>query len=219
MTQMFSFSVGTNVYTVEEPDVDLNKWLVIAEEKYRPDKGKFVLEEFKKVYPSIKVSDVDQVYKLASRSANLNEWLAKTNIKYAVIEGAPTYFREFIDPTDFDNASKEVLKISSSLAEKAKEQATAAANYKNALAEIDKKYEKKLNTSDKFAKILSLNTTKLPLSIQLAIENYTPATSSSPNMKAFARECLVSYKIELIKALSKDKNIDLDKLIEDNMEK
>lgn len=216
---IFSFKVGTTSYIVDDPDKDPNNWLIIKEESYRPDKPKFIEQKFRKDYPNIKIKNADQVYSLASRSAILNEWLAKVNAEYAVIEGAPTYFRDFVEPKDFDNASKEVLKLSTANAAKAKAQAEAASEYKDKLIQINKEFESKLSTSNNLAKIISLNTTCLPLSIQLAIDNYTPASSSSPNQKAYSRECLINYKIKLIEALSKDKKLDIDKLITENREK
>lgn len=219
MSDIFVFKSGNVSYAIEEPSKDEEKWLIISDDKYRPDKSKFVFDKFQKDYPSIKAINAEQVYKLASRSVKLNEWLAKTNAEYAVIEGAPTYFRQYAKPDEFDAASKEVLKLSKAQALKAREQADAAIKYRENLAEIDTKYERLLTTSDKIAKILSLNTTVLPLSVQLAIENYTPAKSSSPTAKAYARECLVSYKIALLKTLQKDKDTDIDKLITENMEK
>lgn len=219
MSEIFKFNIGTNVYNVDGPDTNSEKWLVVAEEKYRPDKQKFIYDKFIKEYPSIKVRDAEQVYALASRSAKLNEWLAIANAEYATIEASPTYYRQYIDASDFESASIEVSNMSKAQAAKAKEQAIAATNYRNALAEIDMKYEKSLNTSNKYAKVLALNTTSLPLSIQLIIDNYTPATSSSPNVRAFARECLVSYKIALLSVIKQNKDVDIDKLIEINKEK
>jgi len=219
MSSVFSFKIGSSVFIVDEPDSNPDNWLITKDESYRPDKQKFIEQKFRKDYPGIKVKDANQVYALASRSAKLNDWLAKANLEYAVVEGAPTYFRDYVDPKDFEQASKEVQKLSQANSDKAKAQAYAATEYKNKLAEIDKEFEKKLSTSDNIAKIISLNSTALPLSIQLAIDNYTPASSSSPNQRAYSRECLINYKIKLLEALTKDKKLNIDKLITENMEK
>lgn len=219
MSTIYEIKIGTSVYTVNEPDVLPENWLTIKEEKYRPDKSKFIFEEFKKVYPSIKVKDSDQVYALASRSSTLNEWLSKTNLKYALQENSPTFYRSYVDIEKFNEADAEVKRINSLNADKAKEQAVAASEYRLQLDEIDKKYSSKIETSNSIAKILSLNTTSLPLTIQLAIDNYTPAKSSSPNQRTYARECLINYKIALLKAFNKDPKIDIDKLIKDNQVK
>lgn len=219
MTEIFKYNVAGVNYSVDEPDKNPDKWIIIKEESYRPDKADFVLNKFRSTYKNINVRDADQIYSLASRSSQLNEWLAKTNAEYSIIEAAPTYFRQYVDASDFSKASDEVVRISRMLSEKAMAQAEAAAAYQRALKLIDNEYSNKTATNDKVAKIISLNTTQLPLTIQLAIDNYTPAISSSPNQRTYARECLINYKITLLKIIKKDPDIDVDKLIDDNKEK
>lgn len=219
MSTLFTLKIDGSDYDVNAPPSDSNAWLVVQEELYRPDKGKFVLDKFQSDYPSITVNDEEQIYSLASRSTMLAEWLAKTNIEYAVIEGAPTYFREYVDPSDFEKASDEVRRISLSLSEKAKAQEAAVQEYKNKLAKIDKEFSLKIKTDNKIAKVISLNSTLLPLSIQLAIDNYTPAAESTINQKTFGRECLMNFKIALLKALKKNPELDIDKIVKENQVK
>lgn len=216
MSNIFEIKTGTNIYAVPQPSIKEDEWLTIKEEKYRPDKSKFIFERFLKRYPNIKVSNAEQVYALASRSAILNEWLAKANLEYALQENAPTFYRPYVDIDKFNAADFEVKRINKVNASKAVEQAAAATKYKEELASIEGKYKDQLSTSNNIAKVLALNTTALPLTIQLAIDNYTPAKSSSPNQRTFARECLINYKIALLQAINKDPKIDVDQLIEDN---
>lgn len=145
MNTLFSFKIGTSSFVVNEPDPNPDNWLITADEAYRPDKASFILKKFKKDYPNIKVKDANQVYTLSARSAVLNEWLAKANLEYATVQSAPTYFRQYVEPSDFEAASKEVVRMSKASADKAKAQAEAAIDYKNRLAEIDKEFEKKTN--------------------------------------------------------------------------
>lgn len=219
MIEIFKFNVSGNTYVVNEPDSNPENWIIIKEESYRPDKAEFVLNKFRKAYKNIKVRDADQIYSLASRSSQLNEWLAKVNAEYATIEAAPTYFRQYVDADDFSKASNEVARISKVMSDKAKAQAIAASNYQKSLKDIDNEFSSKVTTEDKVAKVISLNSTQLPLSIQLAIDNYTPAMSSSPNQKTYARECLINYKVSLLKILKNDPDINIDELININKEK
>lgn len=219
MSILFTIKSGSNSYDVDGPPTDENKWLIVVEEKYRPDKQKFIYEEFIKDYPDIKAIDADQVYALASRSSKLNNWLSKKNLEYAIKEGSPTFYRDYVEPDVYDKASKVIQKLNEVNAKKAAEQAAAASKYQDTLKEIDDKYSRLLSTDNSIAKVLNINTTALPLSIQLAIDNYTPAGSSSPNQKAYARECLVNYKIALLKAIKNDQKIDIEKLIKDQQEK
>lgn len=219
MTTIFELKFDTGTYYVNEPPTDVESWLTIKEEKYRPDKSKFVYEKFRQDYPNIKIKDSDQVYALASRSAKLNSWLANVNLEYALQENAPTFYRDHVSAEQFIEADKEVKKINVLNSEKAKEQSLAAQSYKDELERIEKKYCEKIKTSNTIAKILALNTTALPLSIQLAIDNYTPAQSSSPNQRTYSRECLINYKITLLKVVNNNPEVDIDKLITDNQVK
>lgn len=84
---------------------------------------------------------------------------------------------------------------------------------------ISKKYTSYKFTTP-YARVISMNTTELPLTLQLAIENFTPANDvNSPNKKAYARELLIRYKLELIKMIKNDPSININLVIESMQEK
>jgi len=199
---------------------DESSWLIIKDETYRPDRELFVLNEFKNDFPHIDIGDnCSKIYGLCSRSVRLSSWLSSVNLKYSLIQNQPTFYRDHLSQDEFKIVSSDLTKISSLNQLKAAEELKAANEYKNKMELIQKKYSTKTFES-KYSRIISMNTTELPLTLQLAIENYSPAFNvESPNTKAYARELLIRYKLELIKLLKEDQSLDIDKVIIDSQVK
>lgn len=64
--------------------------------------------------------------------------------------------------------------------------------------------------------ITSLKQTDLPISLVLAIENYTPQDSEgSPDKILYARETLINFKLYLLDMLNNDESIDIKQVVED----
>lgn len=193
----------------------IEDWLIIKDEKYRPDRGNFILENFNKDFPQIKVGDdVQKVYSLCGRSTVLIEWLAKKNLEYALIQGEPTFYRDEIKVDVYKKVSDELLANSSRSKLRSQEELSAAEEYKYKMDKISKKYSD-YNFIMKESRVISMNSTELPLTLQLAIENYTPASDDSPNRRSFARELLINYKLKLIKIINEKPDVDIEALIKD----
>jgi hypothetical protein len=204
---------------VEDIPTDTSKWVVIKEESYRPDKRKFVLDRFKKDYPQIPVKDdVDTIYALCSRSAALTQWLAAVNMQYSITESEPTYYRDKLDPSRFSTVSEQLLSIRSINREKSAAELEAANRYKQEMENISRRFTVPSDIV-KETRVIMMNSTELPLSIQLSIENYTPAQRGGPDRKAFAREALIRYKVALLDLIKKDSNVDIEKVIKENLTK
>lgn len=207
------------------PDIsDKDRWKVIRDESYRPERDKFVFEKFIKDFPDFKnkIQQPSKVYSLCSRSAVLNEWLAKTNLEYASTESIPTYFRNSVSTSDWKQVEASLSEYKKIQVEKAKEELEAAKDYRNRLDQIAKEAAQKQSavSATKYSTIINLNSTDLPLTLQLAIDNYSPAANTqAPTQKTFAREILVEYKLALIDIVKNDSNVDIDKVIEENKTK
>jgi hypothetical protein len=215
MFEAFGLSFDLNI------PIKYDDWLVVKNEKYRPDRNVFIYEAFKKAFPQIKVADASMVYKLASRSVKLNEWVAKVNVEYALIQNEPTFYRDYVSPKDYEIVMRDLITSSERNKKRAAEELLAAQQYKAQLEDIDKRYSG-FEYNSKYSRIINLSSNRLPLSYQLAIENYVPTVSGSQievHKKAYAREVLVSYKIQLIKILKSKPDVDIDKVINDLQEK
>lgn len=190
-------------------------WLFVKDEKYRPDRGEFILDRFLIDYPNIDVKrDINLVYSLCSRSSSLGEWLALQNLDYALIQDEPTYYRDVVSADKYELISAELKSISLRQSNRAKEESEAASRYKERISEIAKKYST-APIKIKEARVISMNSTELPLTLQLAIENFTPAANDNPNRRAFARELLINYKLALLKIIRVDPDVDIDEVIKD----
>lgn len=191
-------------------------WFIIKEENYRPDRGAFILDKFNEDFPDFEITDVEKVYSLSSRSTSLSEWLAKQNLSYATIQNEPTFYRDVLDPDEFSKVSRELQSLSIKNRERAEEEIKASRDFKDTMLKISQKYSK-FKPENKFTRVISMNSTELPLTLQLAIENYVPASSeNAPTQKAYSRELLTRYKVFLINEIIKDKDVDIDKVINDS---
>lgn len=212
---------------IESIDVnDKDSWKVVQSEDYRPDRSEFLLKKFKEDFPhqSQAVTSFEMISSLASRSKRVNEWLIGAQSEYVLQVSTPQYLKDIVSPTDFKKASETITKLNHNATNKSNEELKAVQNYKLEMQRIEEKYEK-LNQpllKDKVVKILTINSTLLPISLQLMIENYVPAvTSASPDKKTYAREVLTQFKITLLKLISdpNSKDIDLDLLLKELSEK
>lgn len=165
--------------TIEAVNTDPSKWEVVKAVEYRPDKDKYVLDAFKRSFPHLTgVTRAEDIYKLASRSASLNEWLAKTNVSYAGSTQVPGYIKGLVNQEDYINAQSKITSLNALTITHAKKLEALAIDYKNRVDAVNRELEEgkaRIIQNDKIMHILTLNTTSLPLSIQLAIENFTPS--------------------------------------------
>lgn len=218
----YNLNVEGKDYSLAVDDGDDKSWYIIKEESYRPDKDKFVLDKFNEKYPKMKQTKIQTVYNLCSRSSTLNVWLAGINLEYAKSSQVPTFYRDLVEPDVFKETQEELTKINKLESDKAAIELELAKSYKAELKRVVSEYENKVNQiiKTKTIRVLNLKSTDLPIYIQLAIENYTPGKATdSPDKKTFGRELLINYKKMLLQILSKNKDVDIQKIIDDAREK
>lgn len=196
-----------------------DQYYTVMEEKYRPDKDNFVFSKFLEDFPNIKAADATVVYKLASRSSVLNEWLQTVNLMYSQFANEPTFYRDYVSAEGFDSVVQLYPKMNMILRADATARFDAVTNYRKKLGELDTALTTALKPfrSNKVMRIITLPSSDLPLSLQLAIENFTTATDVQVvDSKAYAREVLIRYKMSLLSAVSNDPNIDIESIIQGN---
>lgn len=191
------FDKGIIIY---EPSEDSRGWFTIGSESYQPDKEDFIVTKFKEDFKNIKgVESVEKIGKLASRSPSLNEWLIKTNLGYSLEANIPLWAKDIIPPATLKTLEGTIQETNKVEVERSDALNSAAIEYKAKIAKINTQCD---NKQDKIKEIdLSLaficNSTTLPLSIQLAIENYSPADADAPTKKTYARELLLQWRQQL----------------------
>lgn len=215
---MTKFTTKTAVGSLIIEDVAVgqsDKWKVVQDERYRPDKQKFVEEAFAKEFPQIKATDFDTISALCSRSKTLGAWLANTNALYALSVQPPLYLQNLIKPQDFTEIQGKLTSLNRIAASEAAEILKLSAQYDTDLKAIRDRSEaeRKQYIDDKRVQILALNATDLPATIQLAIQGYTGAKSGKISQATYAREWLVNYKVALIQAVDKFPDLDITTLV------
>jgi hypothetical protein len=221
------FKNFNDIITFVDPN-NSDDWVTIRDESQLPDRKGFIVEKFKDAFPDTKLDqDIDKAYdqigRLASRSYVINKWLITANLDYSLDAQTPSYLLPYIKPDQFKVLQSNITRLGKLAADESDEINRAAIEYKKKLDSIRDKYSKerdKLEGSNSFLKVLTVPSTYLPLTLQLAIENFTPQnTQNAPTKRAYARELLTDYKIYLLQCLQYNPDLDIDKLIMDNLTK
>lgn len=220
------FSVNNISIEVKSISEDSKDWKVIQSEEYKPNRQDFLLNKFKNDFPSqaMAVDNFNTLSALASRSKRVNEWLALASAKYIMEVSTPLYLKEKVTPEQYTEANNAIKELNRNASERSKAEQEAANKYKDEMKRIDSYYNQKNKhlLSSKIIKILTLSPQSLPITLQLMIENFAPAkTSSSPDKRTYAREVLTQFKIALLDYFNNPKNADanLDEFLEGISEK
>lgn len=197
---------------------DKDSWKIIQSENYAPDRDEFILEKFKKDFKDIVVKDVQRVYALCSRSSALSDWLSRSNLDYSLNASVPKWLKAEINPEDFKKAQESIQKVSISARKRSSAELIASERFKKEMKIAKDVFEKEtkeyMNTN--LVKILNLKSTDLPITLQSAIEDYTPGEAAdSPDKKVYAREVLVRFKISLLRYIKENPGEDIQSKIEE----
>lgn len=204
------------------PDTDPEKWLGLNDDEFRGDRKIYIENKWNQDHPSMKLTEYDSIIGLCNRSRIASQWLAKVNSEYSNEQQVPIFFTNLISPEKMKELRVKNETISSlqfEYSDKVREESEA---YKTKLNALDNTYKPQLDAlvkEDKYLKIANLPSDMLPLTMILAIESYNPKDQAAPTRRAYARECLIRYKVSLLKKLVKDENFDVDKYIDDNSSK
>lgn len=199
-------------------DDDLTTWHAKIDDDFKPEKNVFIENKFYHEFDQ-KLS-FETITNLVSRSSSLRLWYADAISEYILEVDVPQYFQELIEPGEYQKLSEKVKQYNAYNVEKAKRLNAVAEKAKKDVNDIEKEFEPKFAKikADPKVLVLTLNSEKLPLGLQLKLENYTPSEASDPRTTSlYSREMLVRYKIELLKVI-KDGG-DVAQVIDDNCAK
>lgn len=220
-TNVFNLRDGKEFIMNDVEKLGYDSWYVVKTEKYRPDREKFIVGAFKERFPGMKASTINEVGALASRSTVVRIWLAGISVQYAESVAPPFYLQGAITNDEYKVVSDQISELNSLYKKEALEAQEAAAEYKEKLSKIQQKYQKardEVGPTD-ITRIIALPSTELPLSLQEAIENFTPDQNKGITRDKFGREMLIEYKLALVKYLRENPETDLDSLLAELAEK
>jgi hypothetical protein len=206
---------------VKLPDETLDNWVVVKQQSIKYVKGDIILEKFNKDFPHAVVDSYDVICDLASRSTKISEWLVNANTVYSELAEMPLYLDGLVEPKIYKGLTQDIQRINETIGSFSQSRQQLAEKYKNELKILEKKEKEAINKikgDNKFLRVLTLNTTSLPLTLQLMINGYSPSNSENlqESPKVFAREMLINYKVSLIKKIIEDPNFKVDIVIDDN---
>lgn len=213
---------GEVVILFEEVPTNSSEWKTTQTEDYQPDRELFVYNAFIRDYPDLPLprdqeAAIITIYSLCSRSSALGSWLKNINSSYAAEAVLPRYIEGIVSPETFSKAQKTLTQISKIQADKSRRELLANEKYKKEMADIEKNFENETSklTGDKIIRILNVKSTELPLTLQLAIENFTPSEdANAPDRRTYAREVLLRYRISLFQYLQRNPSANIAEVIE-----
>jgi len=229
MASFLNLDNGRINFNVRIPDVtDSTSWNIIAEESYQPDKEAYIVEAFERDFPAQYKALVDaldnkelgniftKLMGTISRSTALTRWLSGITAAYSLEANLPVYMKDYVSKEDFKKAQTEVNKYNRVVKSESEERQKAAEEYKLKMEDIDKKFSKQKDVylNNNLLTIITLQANRLPLSIALKIENYTPQDDAAPSQRYYARELLTTFKICLLEILRSDPTININSLID-----
>lgn len=202
-----------------EPPTNSDGWFTIGSESYQPDKETFIVERFQKDFPHLsKIDSMEGIGALASRSPKLSQWLNKANLDYSLEAEVPLWAKDIIEPKKLKDIQINITQLNTIERKRSERLNKAASNYKAECEKINKEQDNEASKVSNQNIILAFtaNSTTLPLTIQLAIENYTPADSEAPTKKTYARELLLQWRKQLLTRVIKDSNFNVKDFIDQN---
>lgn len=201
-------------------DSKVEDWNIVVDEKQKPDRAKFVEERFNEDFPDHKGTPYKTIGTLASRSKAIQDWLRNINVEFSALAQTPLFYQDYLGAEKYQKLKDDVSKTNARLKKLRTEYSNKVAEVKEELKEIEGKMSEvwESSTTSVPFRVLTLDSTELPLTLQLAIENYTPADKETgPNQQRYAKEMLVRYKLLLLENYGNSSLEELNKFINDNL--
>lgn len=189
-------------FTVFEPPTDSEKWITIESESYIPSREEFIVQAFKVDFPHLtSVDTLEKIGNLSSRSPALSEWLARNQALYAIDAEVPLWASNFIPATQLKSIQSSLKAKGTILKECALERERLANQYQEALRAVNERQKIDLGRlqNKNYVMAFSADSSTMPLSVQLAIENFTPTSNTEgPQKRAYAKELLTQWRQHLL---------------------
>lgn len=204
---------------------DKESWVSIQSASVEYDKRQTIIDKFAKDWPEVKLfgnttdEKFDLLSRLASRSPDINEWLGIANIYYSDTTQMPLWLKEYVEPGEYRGKAEKLLLITENAAKYSNLKNEAAREFQAKIKKLDKDQAegaRKIVGGDKILKVISLDARSLPVSLQLAIEGYTPADKEldiAESRRVYTRELLIQFKRSLLTMLQEHPEVDIDKYV------
>lgn len=199
-------------------DEDGNTWYCKIDDEYKPDRDKFIIDNFKTTFGEI--LEIKVINELVSRSAQMKIWYSDVISKYILEVDLPQYFANKIKPEEYNSIQKKIALYNDLNKKESIEKQKISDEYKAKITKIEDSYkaDKSKVMKDPLVRILTINKEELPINLQLKLISYSPKEENDPRTAAlYGREMLVRYKIELLELHSA--GVDVDQVIIDRQSK
>lgn len=221
MVNQWEFKYDGETIKVAQPGSNFKDWVIIEQESLSYNKGDKILERWNNDFPHFKMDDYEKLTEACSRTRKFSEWLTMANLEYSNFAQLPKFLDGEVSPEIFQEKQTKLNSINKTVSKFSKEKKELSEKYKIDLREIEnteKKEVDKILNKDKILKVLAMNSTRLPFSLQLNIQGYTPSDTKNnqESRQSYGREVLIQYKKALIQTINRLPDVDIDALIDAN---
>jgi len=212
----FIFNTPAGSFTVPAPAPDSDNWFVTSSESVSVSKEVYMMDAYRRDFPNGPIKDFQTLSRIVSRSAALQDWYARNSASYIDYVAVPTYASDVLSPSRFKGVCDSLKEFNKALSIEGKEVLEASRIF-NAAVEAARNKRKRATdklTADKVVRVLTMNSSELPITMQLAIEGFTPKTDDQEQSKdKYARELLYIFKRSLLAKIQDDPSVDIDSFI------
>jgi hypothetical protein len=212
----FLFNVDGVKFDVDEPSSDDSGWFTTRSESVSVDKPSFMMSAYKRDFPKGPVKNFDSLVDIISRSGTMSDWYSKTSGDYTETISIPSYGADILSPKKFKQVQEKLKLHKEAYSLEGKTIAEASATMQVAIENAKNIRMKACGelTNDPVIRVLSMNSSELPVSMQLAIIGYTAKDSNkAQDQNKYARELLYIYKRALLQRVIEDPGFKLDQFI------
>lgn len=217
----FKITSGGKVYEVNNISNNSEDWTIIEQQSFKLNKRDIILSKFKSEF-EFDVNSYEELVECCSRSRVYSKWLINANLLYSEESQVPLFLKDLIEPKEYSSIQSKLSEINANYSTYSKKKKILSEKYKNELKIIEEEEERaitKIKGHSKYLKVLSMDSTYLPFSLQILINRYTPNDSEkvAESRISYGREVLIQYKRTLCEIIKDDPTVDIDSIIEENV--
>lgn len=217
MADNFKYYYESKEIIIDKPSPDEQNWYTTESESFGIDKNVFVIESYNNDFPGYYIDNIEMLLNVISRSKALQKWYADCSAKYSQAAMLPSYLKQVVEPIKYKQISNKISKYNQILKKESDELEKESVIYKEKCRKISENNRKELDLikADKLVSIVTMNTTSLPISMQIDIEKYTPKDGDiAQQRRKYARELLMCFQKQLATIVESDPTVDINLLIE-----
>lgn len=207
---------GVDSIEVDIPQSDEKSWFITNSQSISVPKDVFMLDAFKRDFPQFDIKDFKTFTSILSRSVALQDWYSIQSGNFIRTIELPSFLSEVLTPMKYNSIKGSLSSYNKVLSTEGKAIKELSDKYDSDIKKIKENTSKSILSiiSDPVVRVLIMNSSEMPISLQIKIEDYTPKTEDiTQSRDRYAQELLHNYQRSLIKLISEKPDVNIDSVI------